>query len=165
MIDQIEVFNRRDVAEIVGIDPAVVRNWSSGKPIAIGPSVDAPKQRGAPSLYSRTDVYLFALAKHLSSEGFELTAIGNVLSRLKRDWFDESERGSLVLAKLSSDKPVIEYISRKLNQKEESNLFGNILSRNRTHSFYVTHIDSILERIDRQIRVVKGHRANEKKNE
>jgi len=64
--NRVQVFDRRDIAEILGISPALVRNWSLEKPYKITPSLRAPGRRGASNLYRIEDVYLFKVAKLLS---------------------------------------------------------------------------------------------------
>ena len=65
----LRVFDRRQIAEILGVAPALIRNWSTGKPFRIEPSIRAPRKRGSANLYTLEDVYLFGIVARLSEIG------------------------------------------------------------------------------------------------
>ena len=59
-----------EVAELVGLPEATVKNWTFGRPLAITPSVSTGGGQGSRSLYSLYDVWRFAVARELVAAGF-----------------------------------------------------------------------------------------------
>jgi hypothetical protein len=161
MPEKIQVFGRSEVADIVGLEYAVVKNWSNGKPITIEPSIEAPGRRGAKSLYNRTDVYLFALAKHLSELGFALEAVERAFRGVEEAWLMASERGGLILARLNTDRPLVAHVSGRLPksqyQIEYARLVMPLIFDKATTFHVVVHLGAVLDAIDKRIAEVKGH--------
>ncbi len=157
-----EIFDRAAVAEIVGLDYAVVKNWSTGKPITITPSIYAPNRKGAQSLYSRTDIYLFALAKHLSELGFALEAVARAFRLIQLNWLKPDERGALLLGRLNATEKnaFVDHVPRGLTADKSSHEYARkimplMLDKN-TSSVLTVHLDSILDDIDKRIQRIKG---------
>lgn len=67
-----KVYTRIEAAQAAGIHPAVVKNWSTGKPITITPSIRNEGKRGSLTLYSEEDVALIKRVAHLEKMGFRL---------------------------------------------------------------------------------------------
>ncbi len=150
-----EIFDRAAVAEIVGLDYAVVKNWSTGKPITITPSIYAPNRKGAQSLYSRTDIYLFELAKQLSELGFGLESIAKALAKLNLRWLDAGERGVLVLARLNTDNLFVDHVPGTLAGNDATHEYARkimplMLSR-KSSLVLSAHLTSILNDVDERI--------------
>ena len=101
--NRIRVFDRKQIATILGIAPAVVRNWSTGKPFKITPSVRAPGKRGAANLYRLEDVYLFGIANELVSGWLGPGIIEVLLENLPTDL--SNNRGYLLWRLFGSTKP------------------------------------------------------------
>ncbi len=76
------VFDRREIAEILEISPALVRNWSKGNPFQIEPSIRAPGRKGAANLYALEEVYLLGVAANLMEAGLQPRLTKKVLSYL-----------------------------------------------------------------------------------
>jgi hypothetical protein len=150
-----EIFDRAAVAKIVGLDYAVVKNWSTGNPIRITPSIYAPNRRGAQSLYSRTDIYLFELAKQLSVLGIALEAIAKAFAKVNLRWLDADERGVLVLARLNTDNLFVDHVPGTLKGNDATHEYTRKimpLMLNRKSSLVLSaHLTSILNDVDEQI--------------
>ena len=71
-----------EVAELVGLPEATVKNWTFGRPLAITPSVSTGGGQGSRSLYSLYDVWRFAVARELVAAGFAPRAIQPVIDQL-----------------------------------------------------------------------------------
>ncbi|MGH9635213.1 MAG: MerR family transcriptional regulator [Candidatus Angelobacter sp.] len=158
--DKPEIFDRAAVAEIVGIDYAVVKNWSTGKPITITPSIYAPNRKGAQSLYSRTDIYLFELAKELAELGIALEAVARTLAKLNLRWLDEDERGVLVLARLNTKNLVVEHIPGTLSGNDAAHEYARkimpLMLSKQSSLVLSAHLNSILNDVDKRILKQKG---------
>jgi hypothetical protein len=99
------IFDRKQIAEYLGLDYDAVKNWSIGRPIHIEPSVRAPGTSGARNVYSTTEVYLMALA-HLLVNGIGLRAslAADIIGQVRPEWCERDHRGKLV-AHCSVGKP------------------------------------------------------------
>ena len=91
---RVQVFDRRQIAAILGIPLVVVRNWSTGNPFTIEPSILAAGRRGSPNLYALEEVYLFGIAGYLSISGIQAWQVKKVLSYLQdhSDLLKKTER-------------------------------------------------------------------------
>jgi hypothetical protein len=67
-------YNRREVAEMTGLDYSLVTNWATGRPITIVPSVPSPRS-GELTYYSITDLFNFFFAKKLVQLGIPPRAV------------------------------------------------------------------------------------------
>lgn len=63
------VFSLGEVAEILEVPKARIKNWTIGRPFTIVPKVLAASGKGSRNLYSLSDVYLFALVNQLHEDG------------------------------------------------------------------------------------------------
>ena len=81
----LQVFDRKQIAEILDIPIALIRNWSSGKPLAIKPSIRAPGKRGATNLYTLQDVYVFGVAAILAEFGMKALLIEHVVNWIAQE--------------------------------------------------------------------------------
>jgi DNA-binding transcriptional MerR regulator len=82
-VENIELFELSEVGELVGLPASTVKNWTIGRPLKIRPSIRASAGKGSRNLYSRTDVYVMALAAQLSRDGFALETVKRALKELK----------------------------------------------------------------------------------
>src|SRR5687767_4075638 len=85
-----EVFELSDVAHIVGMPAFRAKKWTlDDTGIGIKPSVRESKGTGSSNLYSRKDLYFFALANELWKSGLTVKTVGRVLGKLRegRDAF------------------------------------------------------------------------------
>ncbi len=80
-----EVFELSEVAEILAVPKARIKNWTIGRPLRIRPSVRAATRKGTRNLYSVEDVYLMGLADQLRDDGFAPETIQAVLKKIRRD--------------------------------------------------------------------------------
>jgi DNA-binding transcriptional MerR regulator len=76
-----EVFMLREVAEILGLPPTRVKNWTIGRPHTIKPSIRAHGS-GSRNLYDIYDLYRLAIVAQLSSDGFTADAIQLIMAEL-----------------------------------------------------------------------------------
>ena len=81
----IEVFELADVAAILGIEKSRVKYWTIGRPFSVQASVRASFGKGSRNLFSRNDIYCFALVKRLSDVGAPAKAIQDMLEKLAAD--------------------------------------------------------------------------------
>src|SRR4051812_4256554 len=72
------VYMQSQVAEILGMPLAQIKNWTIGRPIEISPSLRA-RGTGSRNLYDNDDLYKFAAAAHLYADGLSARAIQAVL--------------------------------------------------------------------------------------
>src|SRR5437868_2817124 len=99
------------MAELLGLDYNLVRNWTSGRPFDIKPSVRTARKKGAANLFGVNDVYRLAIAAYLLvSSNFQV--VREVLPKVREEWFDKSERGRLFAyrANSSADEISVEHI-------------------------------------------------------
>ena len=80
-----QVFEMSEVADIVGAKLATVKNWTIGRPLRITPSIRIAEGAGRSNLYSREDIYRFALANELHKAGMTPKRIAEVLNQLRGD--------------------------------------------------------------------------------
>ncbi len=100
------VFDRREIAEILGIPPVLVRNWSKGNPFWIEPSIRAPGRKGAANLYALEEVYLFGVAAYLMVAGLRPQLIKELLSYLlKHSNLLQKKKRQVYLAIAASPSP------------------------------------------------------------
>jgi hypothetical protein len=90
-----EIFDRAEVAEMLDMEYGVVRNWSTGKPLSITPSVRSTGRKGALSLYSTNDVFKFGIAAEMVTQGVTFPVVNEMLSKLNDEWLENP--GCLVL--------------------------------------------------------------------
>ena len=76
---RMKAYTRRDIAEITGLDYAVVKNWSTGKPLSIRPSLRSPARKGATNFFSKYDLEKFIAAKKLRDKGYTVSTVGRKL--------------------------------------------------------------------------------------
>jgi hypothetical protein len=100
--EKVRVFDRGQIARILDLAPAVVRNWSIGKPFRITPSVRAPGKKGSSNLYTLRDVYLFGFLARLSSVGMRTGVLNAVISSFREhpEWMDKNWKGMVSLSSM-----------------------------------------------------------------
>jgi hypothetical protein len=76
--DGLLAYNRREVAEMTGLDYSLVTNWATGRPITIAPSVPSPRS-GELTYYSMADLFDFFFAKKLVQLGIPPRAVQSCL--------------------------------------------------------------------------------------
>ena len=91
---QMRVFELPDMAKILAVDFAKLKNWTNGRTgLVITPSVRPAGGTGKSNLYSVTDLYLMAVAREFSKAGFAANAIGKLteaaLAKLSRPYSPE----------------------------------------------------------------------------
>jgi DNA-binding transcriptional MerR regulator len=163
---QIETFERQEIADILGLKYSLLKNWTSGRPLTIKPTIHSPSSPGKQPLYSREDVYRFALARQWSKAGLTFGAVEKILNRLDDSMLRREGRGRLLVAKLNTDSPIVDYYSPNLGARDQQErelrqllLLGDDIAGVMTFNLHV-----MLDWVDRKIEVHKGHRANEKKS-
>jgi hypothetical protein len=79
----VQIFELADVAAILGIEKSRVKNWTIGRPFSVQASVRASFGKGSRNLFSRNDVYCFALVERLIGVGTPVAAIQQMLEVVK----------------------------------------------------------------------------------
>jgi hypothetical protein len=83
-----QAFDLVEMAGLVGMKSAKVKNWTVGRPFTIHPSAYQASGRGSINLYSIQDVYLMAVAGEFSKAGFAAVAIGKLVEVLQTKFPD-----------------------------------------------------------------------------
>jgi hypothetical protein len=74
-----EIYEFADIAAILRIKKSQVKNWTSGRPFSVRPSVRVSSGKGSRNLFSRADLYCFELVKRLNDVGAPVQAIQELL--------------------------------------------------------------------------------------
>ena len=80
-----EIYELADVARIVGIEKSRVKNWTLGRPFTVKPSLRSSFGTGSRNLFSRQDLYCFALVQRLIEADAPVAAIQRMLEKLRPD--------------------------------------------------------------------------------
>ena len=93
------VFDLSDIAAIVRMPKARVRNWTVGRPLKIASSLNVSRRPGSRNLYSLQDVYLIALVNELWKAGMTKNALVRVLKEISslRSAIEDEDAWGLVL--------------------------------------------------------------------
>jgi hypothetical protein len=78
-----DVFELGDIAKILGMPLAKVKNWTIGRPMTIEASIRTATGHGSRNLYSLGDVWLMGVANELSKAGMAANAIGKVVGAVR----------------------------------------------------------------------------------
>jgi hypothetical protein len=84
-VPNLQVFELAEVAAILGMPISKVKNWTSGRPLSIRPSIKVAKKKGSRNLYGVNEVFLLGFAKHLADDGISFEAIDEIVGALERD--------------------------------------------------------------------------------
>jgi hypothetical protein len=97
-----DVLDLSGLARVVGIPILQARNWTSGRPLRIKPSVRAAIGKGSRNLYDTTDVFKIAVANRLRQYGQSFKLIQYVLDHVDLRTFGEQGNYWLIL-RISAD--------------------------------------------------------------
>ena len=78
-----DIFELGEIAKILGMPLTNVKNWVSGRPLEIKPSIKTASGHGSRNLFSLEDVYLLGLANELSKAGMGAKAIGKLVEAVR----------------------------------------------------------------------------------
>jgi hypothetical protein len=160
------VFDRRDIAEILGIPPAVVRNWSMGNPFQIEPSIRAPGRRGSANLYALEDLYLFGIAAYLARADMQPRLVIKVLSYVRQhpELLQEQERDVYLAAyaPLHSITDPLALIVIHSSAKQVSRYAKSDFARRFGKLTILIHLGAILGLVDDRIGMLEALRAKPK---
>jgi hypothetical protein len=79
-----QVFELPELAKILGLDLAKVKNWTNGRTgLLIEPSIRKATGTGTRNLYSLEDLHLMAVANEFSKAGYAAMAIGKLVQVVK----------------------------------------------------------------------------------
>lgn len=81
------VFDLSGLAKLAGVSVFQARNWTSGRPLRIKPSVRIRKVERSRSLFSETEVFMMAIANRLRHGGVVFHAIKAVLDKVAPEDF------------------------------------------------------------------------------
>ena len=73
------IFDFSDLAKLAGVSLPQARNWTSGRPLRIRPSVQKSSGTGKRNLYSDSDVFKLAIANRLRDGSVGFRAIRYVI--------------------------------------------------------------------------------------
>lgn len=98
---ELQIYELADIASLLGLEKSRVKNWTIGRPFSVRPSVRASSGKGSRNLFSRNDVYCFALVKRLNEIGVPVEAIQQMLqkmgTRMGEDEFWSDRRDWLII--------------------------------------------------------------------
>jgi hypothetical protein len=128
---------------------SLVKNWTIGRPLRLLPTLRQAQGTGSRNLYSREDLYRFALAKQLSGDGFSMTTLQRVTDFVGQ--FDNSKRFSYVVLQRKGDaSPFINLIINKGPGKlSRSTVLKNWSSKE--PGFYCLDTRLLLKNVDETI--------------
>jgi hypothetical protein len=78
-----EIFELGDIAKILGMPIAKVKNWTIGRPMTIEASIRTATGHGSRNLFSLEDVYVMGVANELSKAGMAANAIGKLVGSVR----------------------------------------------------------------------------------
>ena len=144
------IFFLADVAAILGIPKSQLNNWVNGRSLLIVPHRRA-HGTGSRNVYDATDLYKFAIAGVLSTDGFEPRSIQIILDELGHDFASavfalvtSGDLGHLPWKK--SSKPRVQVVSQAQFAHGEWSLVDDTVSG--SASCYTSNISRITERVD-----------------
>ena len=157
-INRLMVFDRREIAQIVLVHPALIRNWSMGNPFRIEPSIRAPGRKGAANLYALEEVYLFGVAGYLGRADIPPRLAKKVLSYLREhsDLLQEEQRDVYLAFHgplLWGMTPTFQYEVMHHSKEELVDFVRDKDGMVREFGFFLIcmHLGAILDWIDQQI--------------
>jgi DNA-binding transcriptional MerR regulator len=128
-VENIDVFELSEVADLVGLPVTTVKNWTIGRPLEIKPSIKSKRGTGFRNLYSREDVYVMALADRLTKDGFALETVKQVLKELKgRSDLFGTHYSALVISS-SVGGPEIRFVTGPISIGVHERLREEVISR------------------------------------
>lgn len=147
-----KMFERSQVAELLGLHYAVIRNWSAGKPVTILPSVRAPGRKGSPNLYSIEDVYRMAVVQHLIVKGWGGGAIANsIMPGISNEILQPQARGIFLAAELEHQPKYFHITPKQLTDKDLlARVFWNF-AKVRAFPDLIVDLERVLDPIDGRI--------------
>jgi GNAT superfamily N-acetyltransferase len=92
-----DILDLSALAQVVGIPILQARNWTSGRPLRIKPSVRAAIGKGSRNLYDKTDVFKVAVAQRLRQHGLNFRLIEYVLDYVDLEGFAKGSSDWLIL--------------------------------------------------------------------
>lgn len=95
-----QAFDLTELTRLVGMTPSTAKNWTVGRPFAIGASAYQASGRGSINLYSIDDVYLMAVANEFSKAGFSAKAIGRLVESVQAKYPSLGEAPALTVWRL-----------------------------------------------------------------
>lgn len=103
----LQIYELADIAVLLDLEKSRVKNWTIGRPFSVRPSVRASSGKGSRNLFSRNDVYCFALVKRLNGIGVPVEAIQQMLqkmdARIGEDEFWSDGRDWLIIKRSGID--------------------------------------------------------------
>src|SRR5438445_12482404 len=134
-----EIYELADVARIVGIEKSRVKNWTLGRPFTVKPSLRSSFGTGSRNLFSRQDLYCFALVQRLIEADAPVAAIQRMLEKLRPDLPEDAywkEQKWIIISRKDRDGSYdVNYgadypASRKLPQEDQELLSHCTVSLN-----------------------------------
>lgn len=145
-MEDLQIFELSEVAELLHLSASTVKNWTIGRPLSIKPSIRASRGKGSRNLYSRNDVCVLALAAQLSRNGFALNTVQKVLKELRdKSHLLGTSYSSLVISS-SGEKPEIRFLSGPLTISIHERLRGDVIGS------YVLDLKKLVSGVDDQIK-------------
>ena len=87
---EVQIYELGDIAAILGIEKSRVKSWTIGRPFSVRASVRASFGKGSRNLFSRQDVYCFALVHRLNEVGVPVAAIQGMLEKFRPYLLDDA---------------------------------------------------------------------------
>ena len=152
MDNQEPKFTRAATAHVLGVSSDRLKDWSSGKPWTVRPSLSA-LGRGSRTIYSTADLYLGCIALVLSWGGMSCKTIARILPEIAchLEWFAPETRGILRFHSLETQSPGVEHAPSDAHNSESIKFY---LGHGRTQCHHL-NLKGILDWIDERVRDLK----------
>jgi hypothetical protein len=138
-------FDLSGLAQIAGVPLLQARNWTSGRPLHIRPSVQTAFGKGTRNLYSDSDAFKLAIANKLRDGGVAFRAIRYVVEHVdpedfvydgRADWLILSVTKDQISARAVPDKDFVKAMTDEFTNTKAvhhfaqlSGLLGEVLAR------------------------------------
>ena len=138
------IFDLSRLAYVAGVSLVTARNWTSGRPLRISPSVQVASGRGTRNLYSDSDVYKLAAANRLRSGGMSFRAIGYVLNNVDLERFLPGGDANWLLLRMNGEDIAPQTL---LNDELEDELVKLQLSGDRESVHHFVQFSDLLDAV------------------
>ena len=151
-----EFFTRGEVAAITGLEKAVIKNWTTGRPLLITPSIKQAKGVGTRNYYSIEDIYLFAVAGALAKKGLPLDQVQAVIDKVRTEWSRSVYvEANLLIIDDREDWLDAELVPERLGLAQYLKDFTSEQDEIITVR-YVINLKSLIRRIDENVKTLIG---------
>jgi hypothetical protein len=133
----VNIFDLSGLAKLAGVPLLQARNWTSGRPLRIRPSVQIPKAKRTRSLYGETEVFKLAIANRLRHGGVVFRAIRAVLDRIRPEDFVYGDAKWLFLVVSGDDIRPRAFTTKQVEEEIQRQLVSGELSDTKCACYFI----------------------------